>query len=147
MLRIPKHLPITLVLSFSACGMVSGEEGALAFGTGLAMIAWIAGIHLLEANFLNPKIIGDSAHIHPVVVVFALLVGEQSAGLPGALFAVPIASVLVTFFKFFHRRALQTEATMTADLAPAGPDEEDTDTPGPSGPARPKLAPQEPTSE
>ena len=42
-------------------------------GTAFAVLAWIIGIHQLEANFLNPKIIGDSARIHPVLVVFSLL--------------------------------------------------------------------------
>ncbi|MCB9655001.1 MAG: AI-2E family transporter [Deltaproteobacteria bacterium] len=76
-------------------------------GLGLLALSWIIGVHLLEANFLNPKIMGESAKIHPVVVVFALIVGERTAGLMGALFAVPIASVLITVFKFLHRRALE----------------------------------------
>jgi predicted PurR-regulated permease PerM len=74
---------------------------------GLFMLLWIIGVHLMEANFLNPKIMGDAAKIHPVVVVFALIVGEQTSGLIGALFAVPIASVVLTIFKFLHRRALE----------------------------------------
>ncbi len=85
--------------------LISGPEGTLAFGKSLAMLGWIAGIHLLEANFLNPKIIGDNAHIHPVVVVFALLAGEEVYGLTGALLAVPTASLIQTFFVFFRRRS------------------------------------------
>lgn len=76
---------------------------------GVFALLWIIGIHLLEANLLNPKIMGDAAKIHPVLVVFALIVGEQTAGLMGALFAVPVASVLVTLFKFFHRHALAVD--------------------------------------
>ena len=45
--------------------------------------AWIIGIHLVEANYLNPKIMGGSAKIHPVLVVFALIAGEHSYGLVG----------------------------------------------------------------
>ena len=62
------------------------------------MLAWIIGIHLVEANFLNPKIMGDAAKIHPVLVVFALIAGEHSYGLVGALFAVPVASIIQTIF-------------------------------------------------
>ena len=40
-----------------------------------------------------------------MVVVFALLVGEQSGGLVGALLAVPIASMVQCMFLFFRRRA------------------------------------------
>ena len=67
-------------------------------------LGWIIGIHLLEANLLNPKIIGNAAKIHPVVVIFALVVGEYNGGLVGALFAVPVASIVQTLFLFFLRR-------------------------------------------
>ena len=53
------------------------------------MLAWIILIHLFEANLFNPKIMGNAAKIHPVLVVFALIAGEHSYGLVGALFAVP----------------------------------------------------------
>ncbi len=75
-------------------------------GTAVAVLAWIVGIHQLEANFLNPKIIGDSAKIHPVLVVFSLLVGEHFFQIKGALFAVPCLSIVQTIFLHFR------EATM-----------------------------------
>ena len=71
---------------------------------GLFVLAWIIGIHLVEANFLNPKIMGDAAKIHPVLVVFALIAGEHSYGLVGALFAVPVASIIQTIFTYYRRR-------------------------------------------
>lgn len=77
--------------------MVSGESG-VQLGPALGILAWIIGIHLLEANVLNPKIIGDSAEIHPVIVVFALIAGEHVFGLVGALLAIPVASIVQTMF-------------------------------------------------
>ncbi len=68
--------------------------------TGLLVLGWILLIHFVEANFLNPKIIGTAAHIHPALVVFALVVGEHTAGLLGALLAVPILSIIQTLFLF-----------------------------------------------
>lgn len=68
--------------------------------TGLGMLLWIIGIHALEAYVLNPKIMGSAARIHPLVVAFALIAGERSFGLIGALFAVPIAAIVVAFFDF-----------------------------------------------
>jgi len=76
------------------------------FTLGILTLLWIIGIHLVEANLLNPKIMGDAAKIHPVIVVFVLIVGEKTSGLIGALFAVPIAAVVLTIFKFLHNRAL-----------------------------------------
>ncbi len=81
--------------------------------TGLGMLLWIVGIHALEAYFLNPKIMGSAARIHPIVVVLALLAGERSYGLVGALVAVPVAAILVAFFDFVRQRA-QPRAEATA---------------------------------
>jgi predicted PurR-regulated permease PerM len=71
---------------------------------GIYVTGWIILIHLVEANFLNPKIMGDAAKIHPVLVVFALIAGEHTYGLVGALFAVPVASIIQTLFIYFRRR-------------------------------------------
>jgi predicted PurR-regulated permease PerM len=95
---IISSIPIIVV------ALVSNEEG-IAFGPPLLMLAWIAGIHLLEANIFNPKIIGDAAHMHPVIVIFALLAGEHVYGLTGALLAAPVASMLQTLFLFAYRRS------------------------------------------
>ena len=47
---------------------------------------------------------GDAAKIHPVLVVFALIAGEHTYGFVGALFAVPVASIIQTLFVYFRRR-------------------------------------------
>lgn len=95
---ILSSIPIVLVA-------LVGDSHGISIKTGLGVLGWIIGIHLLEANVLNPKIIGTAAKIHPVVVIFALLVGESSGGLVGALIAVPIASVVQTLFLWLRRRA------------------------------------------
>lgn len=84
--------------------LVSGEHG-ITLAPALGILAWIIGIHLLEANVLNPKIIGDSAHIHPVIVVFALLAGEHVFGLVGALLAIPVTSIVQTMFLHARRHS------------------------------------------
>ncbi|WP_437731879.1 AI-2E family transporter [Sorangium sp. So ce1335] len=76
------------------------------FGTAVGVLAWIVGIHQLEANFLNPKIIGDSAKIHPVLVVLALLIGEHFFQITGALFAVPCLAIAQTIFLHFRESTL-----------------------------------------
>ena len=82
-------IPIVLI------AFASGWDKALfAFG-------WILFIHFLEANFLNPKIMGTASRIHPVVVIFALLAGEHAYGIVGALLAVPAASIVQSTFKFY----------------------------------------------
>lgn len=82
--------------------------------TAFAALSWIVGIHALEANLLNPKIMGDAAKIHPVLVVLALVVGEHFAGIVGALLAVPLMSILVTIFKAARTRAMQLDEEIAA---------------------------------
>ena len=83
------------------------------FWNGVGILIWICVIHALEAYVLNPKIIGNQAHIHPALVVFALVAGEHTYGLIGALLGVPIVSILQNLFLFIHRhlvRASEEEA-------------------------------------
>ena len=91
----------TIISSFPIVIMALAQS----WRAGLGMLFWIIGIHALEAYFLNPKIMGNAARMHPVVVVFALIAGEQTYGLLGALFAVPVASILVACFEFARRKA------------------------------------------
>jgi len=76
---------------------------------GLLALGWILVIHALEAYVLNPKIMGTASRIHPVIIVLALLVGERSGGIVGALLAVPIASVIVAVFRFLQRKQADLE--------------------------------------
>lgn len=76
------------------------------FWTALWVLLWIIGIHQIEANILNPKIIGVAAKIHPVLVIFSLLVGEHFYGLWGALFAVPTLSLTQSVFNHFRFESL-----------------------------------------
>ncbi len=76
------------------------------FGSALLVLAWVVAIHQLEANVLNPKILGDSARVHPVLVVFALLAGEHFYGIVGALLAVPVLSITQTVFLHLRERYL-----------------------------------------
>jgi predicted PurR-regulated permease PerM len=70
--------------------------------TAFFVLAWIVGIHQLEANLLNPKIMGDAAKIHPVLVIFSLLVGEHFFHAVGALLAVPTMSIAQSVFLHFR---------------------------------------------
>jgi predicted PurR-regulated permease PerM len=94
---ILSSVPIVLV------ALVSGDEG-IDVVRGIAMTLWIIGIHFIEANVLNPKIIGTAAKIHPVLVIFSLFLGEHAFGLVGALLAVPVLSAISVVFMYLYRK-------------------------------------------
>jgi predicted PurR-regulated permease PerM len=110
---IPIFGSILSTLPIVVTALVSGGDG-LDLQRGLFITLWIIGIHMLEANYLNPRIIGTAAKIHPVLVVFALVLGEHTYGLTGALLAVPVASVVQFMFIFFRSRAWRTEGAAAA---------------------------------
>jgi predicted PurR-regulated permease PerM len=95
---ILSSVPIVIV------ALASGAEGIDVF-RGVAMLFWIVGIHFIEANVLNPKIIGTAAKIHPVLVIFSLFLGEHAYGLVGALLAVPVLSAISVVFMYLYRKA------------------------------------------
>jgi predicted PurR-regulated permease PerM len=69
-------------------------------------LLWIICIHQLEAHVLNPKIIGTVTKLHPVVVVFALLLGERTMGVWGAVLALPTLSLCHGLFNHFRAEYL-----------------------------------------
>ena len=101
---IPIFGSIISTVPIVLAALVSGSEG-IDISKGVFILLWVVGIHFLEANLLNPKILGDSAKMHPVLVIFALVVGEHFYGLTGALLAVPVASIIQVLFLFFKRKA------------------------------------------
>jgi predicted PurR-regulated permease PerM len=69
-------------------------------------------IHQVESTIVSPKIIGQRVGLHPLVVIFALLVGGNAAGLVGLLLAVPItASAKALLFYFWKKRWPGREGT------------------------------------
>ena len=78
--------------------------------TALLTLGWIFIIHQIEANLLNPKIMGDAAKVHPVLVVFALLAGESLFGIAGALLAVPVLSIVQSLFLHYREVMLGVPA-------------------------------------
>ena len=114
---IPIFGSIASAVPAVAVGLTQG------LGTAVFVLAWIVGIHQLEANFLNPKIMGDAAKIHPVLVIFALLVGEHFFHVVGALLAVPVMSIAQTCSCTYARRPTSPKSTsLRSRLVPRGRD-------------------------
>ena len=84
----------------------------------LLVLGWILAIHQVEANFLNPRIIGTQAHLHPVMIVFVLLAGEHWFQATGALLAVPVLSITRSLFLHF-REVADRDTGWSSDAAPA----------------------------
>jgi predicted PurR-regulated permease PerM len=59
---------------------------------------------LVVMNAIQPRIMQGAVGIHPIVVLGSVLVGAKIAGIPGAIFGIPVAAVVSSFFfHFLHR--------------------------------------------
>lgn len=68
-----------------------------------ATILMFAG-WMVVMNVLQPRIMQGAVGIHPIVVLGSVLIGSRIAGIPGAIFGIPIAAVASAFFfHYLHR--------------------------------------------
>ena len=59
---------------------------------------------IVVMNVLQPRIMQGAVGIHPIVVLGSVLIGGRIAGIPGAIFGIPIAAVVSAFLlEFLHR--------------------------------------------
>jgi predicted PurR-regulated permease PerM len=110
---------------------ISGAIGvlfALTHGWQVALI-YLAYVTVMQAGLdgqiLSPRILGHAVGLHPIISVFALLVGTALFGLLGALFACPAAGIIQTFVRAFwnawrERHPDQFPAPHEQERQPAG---------------------------
>ncbi|WP_159881216.1 AI-2E family transporter [Paenibacillus puerhi] len=66
---------------------------------------------ILEGNVISPQVVGRSLNMHPLFIIFALLVGGEVAGVAGLILAVPFFAVMKVivqhlFLYLVHRRTV-----------------------------------------
>ncbi|MCR6110294.1 AI-2E family transporter [Bacillus sp. A301a_S52] len=75
-------------------------ESPLLVVSGLAVILII---QLVEGNILAPVIIGKSIHTHPLLIILALVAGNEIGGIIGLIVAVPLLAVVKVLLLHFRR--------------------------------------------
>ncbi|MCM3632394.1 MULTISPECIES: AI-2E family transporter [Paenibacillus] len=65
---------------------------------------------ILESNIISPQVVGRTLHLHPLVIILAVLVGGQVAGVGGMILAVPIFAsgkvIIQHMFAYYVRRKI-----------------------------------------
>jgi putative permease len=60
-------------------------------------------VQLIDNILVQPLVLSKSVNLHPLVIVFAVLIGGQFFGLLGMLLAVPTAGIIkVTFMELYN---------------------------------------------
>lgn len=92
------------------------------------LVAFIA-IHQFEGHVVVPQVMGDAVGVHPLVVIFGVLIGEELYGFIGIILAVPVVVILKETAVYLSERmgwfGITTPALAGAG-APAEPSEGDT---------------------
>jgi len=75
------------------------------FTGGIAQAIWmliiVTILQQIDANIINPKIVGNSLKINPILVILAVTVGGAYFGIVGMFLAVPIIAVIKLIIEDF----------------------------------------------
>ena len=132
--------------------IAAGLAGTVAFATrGTDTMIVVLVVYLvvrqIEDQIIMPLVIGRVVHLHPVVTIFAVLVGLSVWGVLGGLLGVPVAAALnVTLHELYPdeigvqpegdgRRAIPGRLTIRRKKASDGPMASPPATPAPATPS------------
>lgn len=65
-------------------------------------VLWVMGlfgvVQMLEGMVITPRVLGENIGLHPVAVIFAVLLGGELFGLVGIILGVPVVAALNVLF-------------------------------------------------
>ncbi|MCD8511664.1 MAG: AI-2E family transporter [Bacillus sp. (in: Bacteria)] len=70
-------------------------------------------VQIIEGNLLAPVIVGKTLHMHPVLIIFALIVGGELGGVIGLIISVPILTVIRVIFLHIRRLVRERKGVYT----------------------------------
>lgn len=126
-LGVPLAIPIGVLVFLGAFVPIVGAVLTGAVAVFLALVyngPWIAlwmlvvvlGVQQLEGHVLQPLLMGSAVKVHPLAVVLVVAGGAMIAGIPGALFAVPLAAFVNVVAVYLGQRAWETGEKPVGDL-------------------------------
>ncbi len=105
---IPNIGPVLAMIPAVIVGLIQGSNlldiGNLQFALLIVGVYFV--IQQLENQLLVPRIIGDSVHLHPIVVLCGVVVGASVAGVLGALLAAPVIASSRVVGSYVHAKLL-----------------------------------------
>jgi len=98
---------VTFIVAYAAAA--GDHQSGLAFG-GIAVGATIA-VNQVFDNVVTPRVVGGGVGLHPILALFALVIGGELFGITGMLLSVPIAgSIQAILFRLYPRLTKPTPA-------------------------------------
>jgi len=89
---IPYLGPLIGILAGTIAAIL--QYSTLGWATILPVVIVFLTVQLLDNVFVQPVVVARSVNLHPLIVIFVVLVGSQMFGAIGMLLAVPLTAVL-----------------------------------------------------
>lgn len=101
------------------------------FSMAIGFVVFLLVLMQVDANFIYPRIVGNSVGLPPVWVLFAVTVGGRTFGVLGMFLAVPICAIVYSAFSEIVNDRLENrqkpkdnkKGKHTAEPEPAGSDQ------------------------
>ncbi|MFC1715444.1 AI-2E family transporter [Candidatus Poribacteria bacterium] len=98
----------------TSVGFVGAEPGTYTLSSFLIRLVFVlgivVGIQLLDNSLISPKIMSSALDVHPLVILFAVLLAASLVGAVGALLAIPGIVVCKAFIKVSGEMRTEREA-------------------------------------
>ncbi len=85
---IPFFGPLTAAIIIVIVALLSG------FGHALLIVGFLAGYRLFQDYILTPHLMSSGVALHPLLVIFGALAGEEIGGIPGMFLSIPVMATL-----------------------------------------------------
>ncbi len=126
LLGVPLAVPVAVLVFLGSFVPIVGAvvTGAVAVFLALVYNGWwialwmlvvVLGVQQLEGHVLQPLLMGSAVKVHPLGVVLVVAGGAMIAGIPGALFAVPLAAFVNVVGVYLSRRGWERGEQFAAD--------------------------------
>jgi predicted PurR-regulated permease PerM len=117
---------IPLVGPWSAAGIamsVALFQATAPFGWPTWVLVLVVGatyfvLRMFEDNFIIPFVVGHAVHLHPVIVLFAILAGGALGGAFGLLVSIPVAAIARLLLRYLYRKLIDAPDLPPPDLLP-----------------------------
>ncbi|MFD2674272.1 AI-2E family transporter [Gulosibacter bifidus] len=127
-LNVPYALAIGIIVFLAAFVPLIGAflSGALAvvialvangLVNALIMLVIVVAVMAIEANILQPLIMGQAVQLHPLAVLLSVSAGSIFAGIAGAVVAVPLVAAIKVMVKYINSGKWRDDPDPTIGLS------------------------------
>ena len=92
---VPYFGVVISIIPALSLGLIKDPFSAWVF---LWVVLLFIGVNQVEMYFLAPRILGREVRLHPVAIIFAIVVGGAALGILGVLLAIPALAILKALF-------------------------------------------------